>query len=163
MSMFQYMLCVIAEYGMGNEVSIYGDVYSYGILLLEMFTGKRPTHSIFQEGLNLHDFVKVALPERIIDIVDPILLWEIQEEETRMNDTRHEDRNGSPKIQECLVLILGIGVACSTEFPRERMNISAVVVELQKIQQNILRTSTQRQRQRLQTTGKFCFVVDIIW
>uniref|UniRef100_A0A2N9HI77 non-specific serine/threonine protein kinase n=2 Tax=Fagus sylvatica TaxID=28930 RepID=A0A2N9HI77_FAGSY len=141
------------EYGMGNEVSIYGDVYSYGILLLEMFTGKRPTNSIFQEGLNLHDFVKVALPERIIDIVDPILLWEIQEEETRMNDTRHEDRNGSPKIQECLILILGIGVACSTEFPRERMNISAVVVELQKIQQNILRTSTQRQRQRLQTTG----------
>uniref|UniRef100_A0A2N9GJ19 non-specific serine/threonine protein kinase n=1 Tax=Fagus sylvatica TaxID=28930 RepID=A0A2N9GJ19_FAGSY len=141
------------EYGMGNEVSIYGDVYSYGILLLEMFTGKRPTNSIFQEGLNLHDFVKVALPERIIDIVDPILLWEIQEEETRMNDTRHEDRNGSPKIQEGLILILGIGVACSTEFPRERMNISAVVVELQKIQQNILRTSTQRQRQRLQTTG----------
>jgi hypothetical protein len=80
-----------------------------------------------------------------------------------MNNTRHEDRNGSPKIQECLILILGIGVACSTEFPRERMNISAVVVELQKIQQNILRTSTQRQRQRLQTTGKFCFVVDIIW
>ena len=159
MSMFQYMLCVIAEYGMGNEVSIYGDVHSYGILLLEMFTGKRPTNSIFQEGLNLHDFVKVALPERIIDIVDPILLWEIQEEETRMNDTRHEDRNGSPKIQECLILILGIGVACSTEFSRERMNISAVVVELQKIQQNILRTSTQRQRQRLQTTGKYCFVI----
>uniref|UniRef100_A0A2N9HQF0 Leucine-rich repeat-containing N-terminal plant-type domain-containing protein n=1 Tax=Fagus sylvatica TaxID=28930 RepID=A0A2N9HQF0_FAGSY len=53
------------EYGMGNEVSIYGDVYSYGILLL-----------------------RDALPERIIDIVDPILLWEIQEEETRMNDTR---------------------------------------------------------------------------
>ena len=61
-----YLLC-ISEYGMGNEVSIYGDTYSYGILLLEMFTGKKPTDNIFQDNLNLHDFVKAALPERVID------------------------------------------------------------------------------------------------
>ena len=59
---------------MENEVSTYGDVYSYGILLLEMFTGKRPTDNIFQDGLNLHDFVNAALPEGIIDIIDPTLL-----------------------------------------------------------------------------------------
>ena len=69
----QYMLYAIAEYGMGNEVSIYGDVYSDGILLLEMFTGKRPTDSIFLNSLNLRDFVKESLPERIIDIIDPNL------------------------------------------------------------------------------------------
>jgi serine/threonine protein kinase len=143
------MLCAIAEYGMGNEVSTCGDVYSYGKLLLEMFTRKRPTDSIFQDSLNLHEFVKAALPKRIIDIIDPILLWERQEEEIRMNDADNEDQNGSPKIHECLVLILGIGVACSTEFPRERMNISAVVVELNKIRQNVLRTSIHKQRRQV--------------
>ncbi len=77
---------LIAEYGLGNEVSTYGDLYSYGILLLEMFTGKRPTDNIFQDNFNLHDFVKVVLPERIIDIIDPILLSEREEGETRMNN-----------------------------------------------------------------------------
>jgi serine/threonine protein kinase len=58
-----------AEYGMGSEVSTYGDVYSYGILLSEMFTGKRPTEEIFKRptdeifknSLSLHEFVKTAL------------------------------------------------------------------------------------------------------
>ena len=132
------MLCAIAEYGMGNKVSIYGDVYSYGILLLEMITGKRLTDNIFHDSLNLRDFVKVTLPERIIDIVNPFLLWEGQEGERRINDTRNENRNGSLKIQECFILILGIGVACSIEVPRERMNIRAIVVELHSIQQNLV-------------------------
>ncbi|XP_039173818.1 probable LRR receptor-like serine/threonine-protein kinase At3g47570 [Eucalyptus grandis] len=50
------------EYGMGHEVSILGDIYDYGILLLEMFTGKRPTKEAFAHYLNLHNFVLMALP-----------------------------------------------------------------------------------------------------
>ncbi|KAK4592257.1 hypothetical protein RGQ29_016684 [Quercus rubra] len=139
------------EYGMGNEVSTFGDVYSYGILLLEMFTGKRPTDNIFKDDLNLHDFVRGALPERVINIVDPIILLEREDMETRTNDTHIQNQIGCPKILECLILIFGIGVSCSMESPRERMNISDVVAQLHLIRDKLLRT--RRRRERLQITG----------
>ncbi|KAK4592256.1 hypothetical protein RGQ29_016683 [Quercus rubra] len=139
------------EYGMGNEVSTFGDIYSYGILLLEMFTGKRPTDNIFKDNLNLHDFVRGALPERVINIVDPIILLEREDMETRTNDTHIQDRIGCPKILECLILIFGIGVSCSMESPRERMNISDVVAQLHLIRDKLLRT--RRHRERIQLTG----------
>ena len=59
----------MTEYGLGSEVSTKGDVYSYGILLLEMITGKRPTDSMFDEGLNLHNYANVAWPNRVLEIV----------------------------------------------------------------------------------------------
>ncbi|CAN0861374.1 Putative receptor-like protein kinase At3g47110 [Linum grandiflorum] len=63
------------EYGMGNEVSIQGDVYSFGILLLELFTGKRPTDETFIDGLSLHNAVKSTLSEQhTFEVVDSILI-----------------------------------------------------------------------------------------
>ncbi|KAK3436994.1 hypothetical protein EUGRSUZ_C01828, partial [Eucalyptus grandis] len=58
------------EYGMGDMVSTQGDMYSYGILLLEMLTGRRPTEETFKDYLNLHNFVEVALPDRVMELVD---------------------------------------------------------------------------------------------
>ncbi|XVF24097.1 hypothetical protein REPUB_Repub13aG0098000 [Reevesia pubescens] len=78
---------VAPEYGLGNKVSTYSDVYIYGIFLLEMFTGKRPTDEMFKEDLNLYIYVKLALPESVAEITDPILLQEIVRGETVPNNT----------------------------------------------------------------------------
>lgn len=88
----------------------------------------------------------------MIDIVDPIILWEREDMETRTNDTHIQNRIGCPKILECLILIFGIGVSCSMESPREKMNISDVVAQLHLIRDKLLKTSICRER--LQLTGK---------
>ncbi|KAG5630560.1 hypothetical protein H5410_002277 [Solanum commersonii] len=126
------------QYNMGSNTSTFGDIYSYGILLLEMFTGKRPTDSMFKNGRTLHSFSKTALLD---EIVDPMLLpsnirerQEAEEELVLIN----QDDTSIKQAQACLVSIIHIGVACSAESPRESMDIGDVVKELQLIRDILL-------------------------
>ena len=57
---------------MGSRVSTEGDIYSYGIVLLEMLTGKRPTDELFDDCFTLNKYVEDALPQ-IGMILDPDL------------------------------------------------------------------------------------------
>ncbi|VVA38781.1 PREDICTED: probable LRR receptor [Prunus dulcis] len=77
------------EYGMGGQVSILGDIYSYGILLLELFIGKRPTDDMFKYGLSIHQLAAMALPNHVMDIVDPSLLLETDGEDD--DDDRYDN------------------------------------------------------------------------
>ncbi|KAF7847886.1 hypothetical protein BT93_L2482 [Corymbia citriodora subsp. variegata] len=117
------------EYAMGSEASREGDVYSYGILLLEIFTGLRPTDDTFGDNLTLHKFVAEALPERVLEITDNFLL---QERESHLRRYSHQSRLSKSNniFQECLVMVYTIGVACSNEVPGRRMSISKVVDQL---------------------------------
>ncbi|KNA03742.1 hypothetical protein SOVF_206190, partial [Spinacia oleracea] len=125
------------EYGVGNEVSTYGDVYSFGILLLEIFTGKRPTDGMFNGGISLHYFVKEALPKRVIEILDHVLVQDIESEEADNN-------------LMLLTSILEIAVSCTTEVPRERLDMSDVAAKLSSIRNKFLGTRLQ-QRRRIHT------------
>ncbi|KAL2540841.1 putative LRR receptor-like serine/threonine-protein kinase [Abeliophyllum distichum] len=127
------------EYGIGSEISTYGDVYSFGILLLEMLTGKRPTNDMFQDGLDLRTFIVDSLPDRLEEIVDPVLLQEIEEG----TSTTRSETNRSKQTQrfwDCLIAIFEIGLSCSVESARDRMCTDSIVSKLQSIKNVLLKT-----------------------
>ena len=134
---------------MGGSVSAQGDVYSYGILILEILTGKRPTDEMFKDGLSLHSFCKMALPDRVMEIADSCLL--ILDEE--LNGQTNRSR-GRVKVSKCLISLVKIGVACSIEAPHERMGISEIVMELNAIKQAFLGMGIHGQKRvRMQLAG----------
>ncbi|XP_058779341.1 probable LRR receptor-like serine/threonine-protein kinase At3g47570 [Vicia villosa] len=114
------------EYGMGSKVSTCGDMYSFGILLLEVLTGRRPTDETFENGQNLHNFVARSFPDNLIEILDPCLVPSYGEVE--IEDGYHQ--NLAPNVEEGLVSLFRIGLTCSMESPKERMNIVVVTREL---------------------------------
>ncbi|XP_047306423.1 putative receptor-like protein kinase At3g47110 [Impatiens glandulifera] len=113
------------EYGLGSEMSMKGDVYSYGVLLLEMLTGKRPTDLMFVDGFNIRNFTSQALTGNAIEFVmDPVIL---------KSDIVIGQRDN------CLIAMVKIGLACTEELPQNRMNMTDVVRELQQIKKAIFK------------------------
>ncbi|PWA97071.1 protein kinase-like domain-containing protein [Artemisia annua] len=109
------------EYGLGGKMTSNGDVYSFGILVLEVMSGKKPTDNKFRDGHSLHKFAYMALPDHVIDVIDgdAIVL-----QSTQAN---------AKKLEECLVATIKIGVLCSVDSPQQRLQIEFVVNELQRI------------------------------
>ncbi|XP_076920400.1 receptor kinase-like protein Xa21 [Bidens hawaiensis] len=129
------------EYGLGSGMTSSGDVYSFGILLLEVMTGKRPTYDIFNDGLNLHKFASMALQDdHVTDVIDGDLLNYHQDDESdcgvlncdQKDEIAMNSKNPNTKnIEHCVTSLLKIGVLCSLDSPAQRMNIRNVVYELQ--------------------------------
>ncbi|KAM5555386.1 putative receptor-like protein kinase [Rosa sericea] len=120
---------VAPEYETGSEASTYGDVYSFGILLLEMFTGKKPTDDMFSDRLNLHKFVSMSYFEGVFpEIADPRLLLQGRNSPPSKCSVKFKS-----EIGQCLRSIFEIGIVCSSESPRDRMDIHNVVSELNSV------------------------------
>ncbi|KAF8692393.1 hypothetical protein HU200_039724 [Digitaria exilis] len=117
---------VAPEYGEGLAVSTYGDVYSLGITLIDMFTGRSRTDDIFRDGLSLHYFAKAALPDKVMEIVDS-RIW-LHDEANKGNGTRDTTRT-----KECLAAVIQLGVMCSKQSPRERLLIRDAALEMRNI------------------------------
>src|SRR4051794_14749847 len=68
-----YFYITSSEYAGGGRASTCGDVYSFGVLILELLTSKRPTDPMFLDGLNIINFVERSFPDQILQVIDSAL------------------------------------------------------------------------------------------
>ncbi|CAN0840025.1 Probable LRR receptor-like serine/threonine-protein kinase At3g47570 [Linum grandiflorum] len=139
------------EYGMGMSVSVEGDVYSYGILILQMLTGKRPTHEMFKDGMNLRDFVKASIPDGITSVLDPSMSLSVTTAEDRRlvgykeaNEIVESGMSGS--VKECLVSVVQIGLGCSTDGAGERMKTADIARKMVSVRDLFVAAASVRRR-----------------
>eukprot|EP00253_Pinus_taeda_P019125 PITA_19125 len=131
---------IAPEYGTGGRPSMKGDVYSYGILVLEMITGKKPTDAVLsEEEQSLQSWVEDAFPDRLLEVIDTTLVEEIRMEE---EDEEHESHDVSEFMGHGIVVLLAkIGIMCSKRDPHERPTLREVEASLEQLVAKIHKNS----------------------
>ncbi|XP_010905056.3 putative leucine-rich repeat receptor-like serine/threonine-protein kinase At2g24130 [Elaeis guineensis] len=121
---------IAPEYGLGGRPSAQGDVYSFGVLVLEMITGKRPTDALFHEGLSLQEWVKSHYPHDI----------EVITSQAPLRDSSLVDSLYYKKLRrELMVELIELGLVCASFSPALRPTMINVAHEIALLKQDLVR------------------------
>ena len=68
-----FLFC--AEYAYTLKVNEKSDIYSFGVVLLELLTGKRPIEAEFGDGVDIVQWVrrKIQTKDGIVEVLDPTM------------------------------------------------------------------------------------------
>lgn len=115
--MFNFLIIQLfhmTEYGYTLKVDQKSDIYSFGVVLMELITGKRPIEHEFGEGQDIVGWIreKIRNNESVEQVLDP-------------------NAGGQCKhVQEEMLLVLRIAVLCTAKLPRDRPSMRDVLTML---------------------------------
>ncbi|KAL2471432.1 Leucine-rich receptor-like protein kinase family protein [Abeliophyllum distichum] len=104
---------IAPEYGYTNKVNEKSDLYSFGVVLMELVTGKRPVEPEFGENKDIVDWAyrKLKSKESVLSIVDSTI----------------------PQFQrEDAIKVLKIAILCTAKVPALRPTMRTVVQMLEE-------------------------------
>ncbi|KAL5574422.1 hypothetical protein UlMin_016121 [Ulmus minor] len=123
---------IAPEYGFGSNTSTKGDVYSFGILVLEMVTRKRPIDDMFVGGLSLPKWVKSHYNGREEKVVDSSLL--------------RASRDQSPEVNKMWEVAIGelieLGILCTQESPSTRPTMHDAADDMDRLKRYLTGDTT---------------------
>ncbi|WOL08619.1 leucine-rich repeat receptor-like serine/threonine-protein kinase [Canna indica] len=125
---------IAPEYGLGGQPSTQGDVYSFGVILLEMITGKRPTGVIFDEGLTLHDWVKGHYPHNVETITLQAPLKDHSSVLLAESSLYYKKLR-----RDVMVELIELGLVCTQLSPSMRPTMADVANEISILKQDLAR------------------------
>lgn len=104
----------MAEYGYTTKVDQKSDIYSFGVVLMELVTGKRPIEPEFGESQDIVGWVRdnVRGDRGVEAVLDPSV----------GGQCKH--------VQEEMVLVLRIAVLCTAKLPKDRPSTRDVLTML---------------------------------
>ncbi|CAN6172829.1 unnamed protein product [Urochloa humidicola] len=118
---------IAPEYGLGGHPSTQGDVYSFGVMLLELITGKRPTDVIFQEGLTLHDWVKRHYPHDVGEVIA----------QSWLTDAASAVAADERLMADVMVELIDLGLECTQHSPSARPTMVEVCHEITVLKEDL--------------------------
>ncbi|KAI7983718.1 MDIS1-interacting receptor like kinase 1 [Camellia lanceoleosa] len=104
---------IAPEYGYTLKVDEKSDIYSYGVVLMELLTGKRPLEPEFGESVDINEWIRKKIRDNrsLEEALDP-----------NVGNCKH--------VQEEMMLVLRIALLCTAKMPKDRPSMRDVITML---------------------------------
>ncbi|KAK7284158.1 hypothetical protein RJT34_18899 [Clitoria ternatea] len=104
---------IAPEYGYALKVDEKIDVYSYGVVLLELVTGKRPLDPAFGESVDIVGWIRRKIRDN-----------------TSLEEALDQSVGNSRHVVEEMLLVLRVAILCTAKLPKDRPTMRDVMMML---------------------------------